>query len=673
MTSPLLAAMRRPSATVDIVCAAIGVSLPLAFLPALPGVLMYADGLQALEIFGEMGWVFLMLGIAAALASGVLGLVGSAMLRKPVADTVALVGDVTIRVLLCIATLQGLKTWLFFAGLQAVIRSRLHIGDLLPGAAPISLSLVWLTAGAILGVAWFLYARRRSAPKAAVRLRVIAAVLLLASVAGLAAGAKWPLMETAVGGAAQPVRATGGHARPDVVLITVDTLSADHMSLYGYARSTTPRLAALVARTSVFDHFYANANFTTSSIASMLQGQRPRKHRVFLAPGSPSPQDAEASLLAVFHRAGYYTMAVSTNPWASPAKHGAMPHLDAHLLSDPWIARCNWDINAELGRVVSPQTAAILSQVSAWQLPRQRLLQFAIDTGRCPPAGHFDPALALGQAEALLKAAPPDRPKLLWVHLTPPHDPYAPPPPFVGMFDPAPEARRVTDSSPLYHYMSPNEASRQRARLMGRYDEAVRYVDDAIGAFVDALQAQQRFDSSLVVVTADHGESFGHDYGAHGGPELYDEVIHIPLLIKRPGQTAGNRIAGAAEMVDLLPTMADITGVPLLRPAEGRSLLPWLEGHDADPRPVFSMTFERQSPHAALRRGTVAMIDMPWKLHVVIGEPDLSHEPAPRVRLLRLDHDPYETEDLADKQQEIVTRMHAAVDAKLAQHGAALP
>src|SRR6185503_5412426 len=114
----------------------------------------------------------------------------------------------------------------------------------------------------------------------------------------------------------------------DVVLITIDTLAANHMSLYGYERDTTPRLDALAQQATTFDRFYANSNFTTPSTASFLYGVRSWAHRAWNI-GSPPVDDVYGhNLLQAFHDAGYEVLTVDTNPCAAPAQNRLMPWVD---------------------------------------------------------------------------------------------------------------------------------------------------------------------------------------------------------------------------------------------------------------------------------------------------------------------------------------------------------
>lgn len=662
--------LRSLAGPANIVCVVLCIALPLEFLQVLPGVLMYAGAVQAFELFAELGLVFLAVGLLlaalCALAGALLGLLPS---LKPT-TTMRRAGDLASAVVVAVAALQALKTWMLQVGVQPMLRGWLQHKGLLPETITGNRPGMWLGISLLLALAWFWRSQhqKRDAEPAWPRLGAAAVLVLIAICGGLLMRLIWPIMDTRLPEVRPEAAASAGAMRPDVLLVTIDTFSAAHASLYGYRRDTTPMLSALASQASVFEHFYANGNFTTATVASLLTGQRPWTHRVFLAPGTPPEHDAQASLLAQFRRNGYFTMAVSTNPWAAPPRHGAMPHLDRHVASRPWALACPLDLDVFLDRWVSPQTTAIVQTISFWQAARQVTLEWALARGWCPPSGHFDPGLSLQQAQVLLAQAPAQQPRLLWVHLTPPHDPYAPPPPHVGRYDAGPQARRVTDSSPVYHYLGLEDANRQRARLEGRYDEAIRYVDDYVGRFLDELKRRGRFDGALIVVSADHGESFEHDYGGHGGPELYDEVIRIPLLIKAPGQQTGRRISTPAEQVDLLPTLLAMAGLPApVRPVEGRSLLPLLQGQDSV-RPVFSMSMEKQHPQAALRSGTVAMIEWPWKLTALLGDPD-PRTPAPRRdRLYQLAEDPREQVDVAARHPEVVTRMRSAIEQRWAAH-----
>jgi arylsulfatase A-like enzyme len=638
---------------VAIFAAVVGVGLPLEFLPILPGVLHYASPLQALAILAELGLVFTL---------GASGLALMTWLTSAIANfirpgTGTRLAAVFARVLALLFLLHSVRAWLF------------AIGVMTP-ASPLARGVWWMLvalAGCLL-VLRSVWRNSAAAPMPAVVRRGVMIMFPLLA-AGAVLRVLHPLNAARPEGLEHVAPAPTLAAHPDVVVVTIDTLSADHMSLYGYERPTTPRLQQLAATSTVFERFYANGNFTTAGVSSLMLGTRPWTHGAVLAPSTPTHANAAASLPGWFHQAGYRVLTVSTNPWASPAKLDLMQRVDAHVSSRPWRRACPWDADAWADSVLSPQTASILGVAGYWAPLRARLLEWAVDTGRCPPSGHFDPDQALRAARTLWDAAHNDgRPVLLWVHLTPPHDPYAPPPPFIGLFDAGPQARRVVDSSPRYHRMTAAEGQAQRARLLGRYDEAVRYVDNRLGAFFDGLQADGRLDSSLLVVTADHGESFGHNYGAHGGPELYEDIVRIPLLVRLPGQRDALRVAVPAEQADLLPTLSDLAGLPRLPDdfgIEGRSLAVAWRKEGLPARPVFAMTFERQSEAHALTPGTVAVVDGQWKLHRTLGPPASDGAGVTASRLFDVIADPAERHDLASARPDVVARLQALVDTEV--------
>ena len=653
MSGRPMPAWKRLPAQADIVAALVGAALPLEFLPIVTGLGMYLSTLQVFEVFAQLGILFVVFGLVLALLTSLFAAVVAFALRRRFVDVAAMSSRFAASMLLALFVVHALKTWLFYT-------------NVLPHGLLQGHALAWGVIALAGGVGWFAHCQRRQRRVIGSLLTITSIGALVLMIFGLAADQFSPLLATRPTGS-QQAHAAPDPKRPDVVLVTIDTFAAGHSSLYGYQRDTTPALAALATQATVFDRFYANANFTTSAVASFLLGTRPWTHRVFLAPGSPTPRDASTSLLAQFHQAGYRTLAVATNPWASPPKHLAMPYLDDYVASNSWVSACQWDLRNWLDRIVSPQTAAIVEVWGIWSGPRESLLKFAVSTGRCPPSGEYDPGLAFAQAQSLVEKSPSGQPILLWVHLTPPHDPYAPPAPWVGMFDAGPQARTLLDSTPVYHYLDTATATAQRKALEGRYDEALRYSDDHLGRFLQWLKDRGRFDGSVIAVSADHGENFGHDYGGHGGPELYDEVLHIPLVIKEPGQQVSRHVAMPAEQADLLPTLADLAGIAAPARTDGRSLKAAMRG-DAIARPLYSMNFEQQPPRQPLHRGHVAMVDGFWKLHLTIGEPEQAPASEPRARLFDLASDPQELHDLAVQQPSRVQSMTQSILSEIASH-----
>lgn len=464
----------------------------------------------------------------------------------------------------------------------------------------------------------------------------------------------------------------GGHhlagvPRPHILLVTIDALSAEHMSLYGAARETTPRLDAFAHEAVTFDHAYANGNFTTPSTASILTATRPWTHRSLQLVSWPVPDVRRNSLPALLRLAGYQTGYVATNPLAGAARNGFGAYFNFGS-SDrvPSILLCS-DRLSTLLRYHCAATS--LPPFSVAELLRQ-LLTFNSDNR------HYDPRVALRPALGWLTAVDKRTPIFLWVHFLPPHSPYAAPKPWLGEFDSSLTARSGTDSDTAFAFPFGQVPKQRAAVLEARYDESVKYVDSYVGEFLQR-GLQLLGPNTVVVVTADHGESFAHGYGGHGGPCLFESLIHIPLLVKLPYETHGARTSAQAEQVDIAPTLAQLAGIGPPASWEGRSLLEPIRssqmGAPASVKPTFAMNFEENPRRSKLVNGSVAVIDGHWKLVHFMGALHYPLMPQLRDELFDIATDPQElTNRISDEPAE-ADRLRELITSELAEHAAALP
>ncbi len=389
---------------------------------------------------------------------------------------------------------------------------------------------------------------------------------------------------------AQAASAAAPLARPNIVLLTIDALSAQHMSLYGAERPTTPSLDAFARQATVFDRAYANGNFTTAGVATILTGTRPWTHRAFEVFSWPIAAARRASLPALLARAGYETGYVATNPYAGASRIGFGPYFDFRRSDAVPMSLACPDRAAVFLPYECPaaQIAPLVFVQQLWNSVQYSLLL-------TPDNRHFDPRRAIEPALAWLETVDKRRPVFLWVHLFPPHAPYAAPPPWLGRFDASAGARTAATSDPAELYAF-RQVPPQRVQLLeARYDEAVQYVDYYAGEFLKGA-LERLGPNTVVVVTADHGESFSHGYGGHAGPGLYDSIIHIPLIIKLPHQTEAERIDTLVEQIDVAPTLAALAGLPAPALWEGRSLLPLWRGLPASSAPTARTPVDSSSP-----------------------------------------------------------------------------
>ncbi len=348
-----------------------------------------------------------------------------------------------------------------------------------------------------------------------------------AVLAGLACRGGAPTDEEA-GGA--PGRARGAGNRVNVLLITIDTLRADHMSLYGYPRETTPRLDALAKTGVAFDRAYTYWPKTRGSFVAMLTGRL--AGRSGYSKTHPLLLDFNPTLAGVLKKAGYDTVAVVDNPNVA-ASLGYAKGFDRY--------RETWEEEA----LVS-------------EMDRARAIT--------EDAVHF------------LRGASAERPFFLWLHYVNPHAPYGPPSPFDTLFldeealrGPAlPPVEGVNGGVP-HAWEVPG---RGLGYYVAQYDGEIAATDAEVGQVLEALEGSGLGERTIVILTSDHGESLGeHDYYFDHGQNLYDPSMRIPLVMAGPGLAAGHRSEVPATTLDLVPTVLDAVKVSYPPGLDGRSLL----------------------------------------------------------------------------------------------------
>jgi arylsulfatase A-like enzyme len=422
---------------------------------------------------------------------------------------------------------------------------------------------------------------------------------------------------------------------PDILLITFDALSARDISLYGYDRDTTPGLSRFSQRAHVFTHAYSSANFTTPAVSSMLTASRPWKHRVFQLQAFLLGDEKARNPIQSLRDAGYTTIAYTSNPAANPKQNRTSGSFD--IVHDDRSHYLKHSIYTSLTRSQGLDTQNLLN-LFPWTHATA-----ALDTLR----RRFDaepyrqsPAQMLAEArEAFTRLAPGGK-VFMWIHVWVPHHYYMPPEPYLYRFAAERQLDDFDSQAALPREYSPqDQALAQLARA--RYDENIAYAEHLVSEFLAQLDSGDCLDDSIVAIAADHGEMFEKGIIGHGGNALYDPMIHIPLLIRTPRQTARQFIEAPAEQIDIMPTLLDLAGVPLRFEVEGRSLLSAMRG-DTTVHPVASMWFERESAFAPLKRGSIALIDWPWKIIF-----DL--EPGGRTELYDLANDPDERIDHATR------------------------
>lgn len=309
-------------------------------------------------------------------------------------------------------------------------------------------------------------------------------------------------------------------APPNIILITVDTTRADRMGFMGSKLGLTPNLDKLARDSVVFTRAYCQAPLTAPSHATILTGTYPQFHHVgnfgvMLAQDLPY---APAILKAGGYRTAAFVGALVLDPESlAPGFGRGFDTYDAGFGHPTPGADRYHTFERRAGEVVA-NALAWLDKIG---------LNKNHDSLKQPRADSF----------------------FLWVHLYDPHDPYEPPEPYKTRYASAP------------------------------YDGEIAYADSAVGKFLEELRTRGIYNGAVIAVMADHGEALGdHGEETHGF-FLYDETIHVPLLIKLPDansgekQSAGKRVETRVELVDVLPTILQAAGIAVPREVQGESLL----------------------------------------------------------------------------------------------------
>lgn len=395
------------------------------------------------------------------------------------------------------------------------------------------------------------------------------------------------------------------HPKSNILLITFDALSAEDMSLYGYKLPTTPNIDVFARNATVFTNFYSTSTFTTPCIATILTGDYLSESRVYQLQGKLPANDASKNLPQLMSAAGYATGAFLSNPFAY--YFASNPGNGFDVLPEPTFQEGGlqtlWSLTSPLH-----QDSGIGSRVTEY-IDLEGLWS---SLTRVPGnlAMRYRPNASFEQTSHVLAQLPDGF--FMWVHVITPHHPYLPDPADRGRFLPDREARRFEEESELQwqpHYEPDQQNQVDRRRLL--YDEFLLTADRAFGSFMTELEKSGRLQNTTVILSADHGESFEGGVFRHESPYLTRPDIHIPLIIKTPGQQQQHRIFFTADQTVLAPTILELAGLAKPDWMRGQSLATWLTRDNAGTGEgvAFSQFFEKNSVFRPLRHGLVAAID----------------------------------------------------------------
>ncbi len=317
--------------------------------------------------------------------------------------------------------------------------------------------------------------------------------------------------------------------RPNVILIIIDTLRADHLNCYGYHRDTSPSLDSLAASGTRWENCQAQAPWTLPATATIFTGLNAKQHGTGRRLDGDHRLHSEIPIIpTIFSNAGYRTCGI----------------FNVVLLNE----------NHGFAR--------------------------GFDYYSCDDLGARRAAISVDEFLRWLESGSDERPFLAVLHFFDVHDPYDPPPPFDKLYFPDDTLDvsmwEITESGQIAH-------PEHLEHFLSRYDGGITWVDTQLGRLFSELRFRGYGDNTIIMVTADHGEEF-LEWGwvGHGG-HLYQELVHVPLIVSGPGIPSGEVITEPAAQFDILPTLLSICSIEDTSYFEGVDLF---NRAARDPRPL---------------------------------------------------------------------------------------
>ncbi len=350
--------------------------------------------------------------------------------------------------------------------------------------------------------------------------------------------------------------------RPNVVLISIDTLRPDHLGCYGYARPTSPNIDAIAAEGALFEQHISSAPWTLPAHAAMFTSVPDSVHGVVDAVKFRLSEEFE-TLPESFQSAGYSTAGFFAGPYLHPA----------------------FGLGQGFDRYVDCVETVPDGQVDAdneWSM-RDPVL-------RASHHGVTNDKVYAEWQRFFGEASEGSEPFFAFVHLWDVHFDFTPPAPYDTLFDPdyeGPYTGRDFFYDPAINAAIP---ARDKEHIIALYDGEIAWTDEIVGRIRHDLGAAGLLEDTIFVITSDHGtELFDHGGKGHR-TTLYDEQIHIPLIVHYPGVVKAARFGGQTRMIDLGPTLRDLAGLPAVSTTMGASLGPSLRGETstAPDRPAVS-------------------------------------------------------------------------------------
>jgi arylsulfatase A-like enzyme len=409
-------------------------------------------------------------------------------------------------------------------------------------------------------------------------------------------------------------RALQDRDQKNIIIIVFDAWSLHHVSLYGYRRHTMPSLETFAERATVFHQHYSTGTFTVPGTASLLTGMHPWSHRAFQLGGGLHSSHTGHTIFSALSST-HSTLAFTQNKFAEQILYQLDRDLDEHphywtfdrqltnfygapvLEKNDRLTFASFEDNLiQKGNGFdSSLFFGLLHRLYSRYIRKQLTERYGNEYPRGLPhsSGLFLLEDVVEGAMNLLKKM--QQPTLAYLHFYPPHEPYRPSIDFVNRFA---DGWRGPEK-PLHDLAEKKYSAEEIQTEHQHYDEFIANWDHEVTRLYQFLQDSGLMETSYIFITSDHGELFERGELGHWTKTIYDPVIHVPLIVLQPGQTSRKDVYAPTSSVDLLPTIAHLTGLPRPDWVEGK-VLPELGGTADEKRSLFSMDAKSSSSFGPL-------------------------------------------------------------------------
>jgi arylsulfatase A-like enzyme len=447
-------------------------------------------------------------------------------------------------------------------------------------------------------------------------------------------------------GSTQPVTAhasTGAlstSARPNIVLIVMDTVRADHLSVYGYGRDTSRNLAALAEDAVAYNNAISTSDITLTSHASLFTGMYASWHSAYCqppeAPYGRRLTDKYPTLAELLKKGGYETIGVAANLYL----------------------RADFGLERGFDEFHIPRPVPLLPDESRWLLrhPMRKLLSYAADTTQ------FDRLYTMGEDiddelfRVVERRAHTDAPFFVFLNYMDAHFPYVPPSPYTQRY-PGRHPHTTQDELEAQQYglSAGRPEPTYKEHCVSQYDGGIAYEDAQIGRVIAWLKSHNAYDNTMIVVTSDHGESFGERNRTTHANGPYQNLLHVVLMVKYPKSSLRGSEAAFTSLNDVAPTILSAASIPVPSTMQGRDLA----GRASSSREIYSETFPCpviQPIECPKGCTTTSIFRWPYKLIQ-------SNERGGKYELFDLGADPDEMRNLLVRERVQASGLRADLDA----------